>query len=186
MVLRQTRLYIFFSSYKRFVSVDERFPGCGILSPSSAAISNLKSAFRNPIRLALSATRAVATMRLAGLGPLNSLCHARVVGVIFGEPITRPRGNQFLAPAACTAFSPAPLDPAKGSHNPGPRLPPYSCGLSQNSSPRHCGGGVVLISDRRFQKADWKKRIVRFPNLQSVICLRKRLWTIHPRNANGC
>ena len=69
------------------------------------------------------------------------LCHVRDDGVIFWGADKRSAGNLlWFWPRVQLAGSPT------GSHNPKPRFPLYDCGLSQNSSPRHCGGGVAVIT----------------------------------------
>ncbi len=76
---------------------------------------------------------------------------------LFGEPITRTAGDLFSALAACIAepLGLSRLQAVLGSHNPGLRSPHCSCGLSQNASPRHCGGEIaLLIAEFRLRIAE--------------------------------
>jgi hypothetical protein len=63
----------------------------------------------------------------------------------FGEPITSPTGANFTPRPRVqpTPGRPASRSHALGSHNPEQRPPLCANGLSQDVSPRHCGGGIA-------------------------------------------
>ena len=86
---------------------------------------------------------------------LANLCHVRADGVIFWGADNEDRWELVSVTIARTAnpCSPTLVMHPVGSRAPWLRFPPITCGLSQNTLPRHCGGG--LISDIRYPKSDW-------------------------------